>query len=290
MTETDGEKPPSRTTMGAGALLRQAREAQGLHIAALAASLKVPPAKLEALEQDRFDLLPDATFARALALTVCRVLKLDPAPVLAQLPRAGDGRLEHVATGLNTPFRQRAGAADPTAGGTLLHNPVLWIVALLLAGAAAIYFWPRPGAVDGAVTSAAVDVATAADAAASAIDAGMPASASEPRVETAPPVPADGAATTAGVSAEAGSAAHDGTAAQPLAVRVRETSWVEVTDAGGSTLLSRTVAAGETVALDGRFPMRLTIGNAGATEVLRRGQPVNLAPHVRDNIARLELP
>ncbi|MEP7282601.1 MAG: helix-turn-helix domain-containing protein [Rubrivivax sp.] len=288
MTETDGEKPPSRTPTGAGALLRQAREAQGLHIAALAASLKVPPAKLEALEQDRFDLLPDATFARALALTVCRVLKLDPAPVLAQLPRAGDGRLEHVATGLNTPFRQRAGAADPTAGGMLLHNPVLWIVALLLAGAAAIYFWPRT--VDGAVTSAAVDGATAAGAAASATDAGLPDSVPAPSAETALPVPADGAATPAGVPAEAASAAADGTVAPPLSVRVRETSWVEVTDAGGSTLLSRTVAAGETVVLDGRFPMRLTIGNAGATEVLRRGQPVNLAPHVRDNIARLELP
>jgi cytoskeleton protein RodZ len=250
----------------------------------------VPPAKLEALEQDRFDLLPDATFARALALAVCRVLKLDPAPVLAQLPRAGNGRLEHVATGLNTPFRQRAGAAEPTAGGALLRNPVLWIVVLLLVGAAAIYFWPRRAAVDAAVTSAAVEAATAADAAASAIGVAMPASAVEPTVEPVPPASVDSTAVTPGAAADAASTAPDGAAPQPLAVRVRETSWVEVTDASGSTLLSRTVAAGETVALDGRFPMRLTIGNAEATEVLRRGQPVNLTPHVRDNIARLELP
>ena len=55
-----------------GALLREAREAQGLHIAALAAAIKVTQKKLELLEADRFDALPDATFARALAQTVCR--------------------------------------------------------------------------------------------------------------------------------------------------------------------------------------------------------------------------
>ena len=65
----------------AGALLRAARLAQGLHIAALAASIKVSPAKLEALEAGRSHELPDHTFARALALTVCRVLKIDATPV-----------------------------------------------------------------------------------------------------------------------------------------------------------------------------------------------------------------
>ena len=49
----------------AGALLRSAREAAGLHIAALAVSLKVPVKKLEALEQDRMDLLPDADWLPA---------------------------------------------------------------------------------------------------------------------------------------------------------------------------------------------------------------------------------
>ena len=69
----------------AGALLRQARQAQGMHIAVLAAAIKVSQRKLEALEGDRLDELPDATFTRALAQTVCRTLKIDPAPVLALL-------------------------------------------------------------------------------------------------------------------------------------------------------------------------------------------------------------
>ena len=58
---------PRPTT--AGGLLRQARQAKGLHIAALAAAIKVVPRKLELLESDQFDKLPDATFTRALAHT-----------------------------------------------------------------------------------------------------------------------------------------------------------------------------------------------------------------------------
>ena len=53
---------PSSTPVTAGRLLREAREAAGLHIASLAVSLKVPVRKLELLEADRFDELPDAVF------------------------------------------------------------------------------------------------------------------------------------------------------------------------------------------------------------------------------------
>jgi cytoskeleton protein RodZ len=72
-------------------------------------------------------------------------------------------------------------------------------------------------------------------------------------------------------------------------VLAREASWVEVTDAGGRSLIARTLAAGEAVGLDGEFPLRVKIGNAAATEVQLRGQRVDLAAATRDNIARLEL-
>ena len=47
----------------------------------------VPVRQLEALEADRLDLLPDLTFARALTSSVCRQLRIDPAPILEALPR-----------------------------------------------------------------------------------------------------------------------------------------------------------------------------------------------------------
>ena len=56
------EAAASPLSPSAGMLLRQAREAAGVHIGALSVSLKVPVKKLEALEADRHDLLPDAVF------------------------------------------------------------------------------------------------------------------------------------------------------------------------------------------------------------------------------------
>ena len=72
--------------MTAGRLLAARREDAGLHLAALAATLKVPLHKLQALEDDRYDTFDDIVFLRALASSVCRVLKMDAGPVLALLP------------------------------------------------------------------------------------------------------------------------------------------------------------------------------------------------------------
>ncbi|MFS2053598.1 helix-turn-helix domain-containing protein, partial [Variovorax sp. CT11-76] len=54
----------------AGTMLREAREAHGLHIEMVAAALKVPAQKLLALEADDIAALPDPVFARALAVGV----------------------------------------------------------------------------------------------------------------------------------------------------------------------------------------------------------------------------
>ena len=132
---SDADQGPS-----AGALLRSAREAAGLHIAALAVSLKVPVKKLEALEQDRTDLLPDAVFARALAASVCRSLKVDAAPVLARLPHGGGTQLK-VQTHVPTPFRSAGERSTSPLWSVIARPPVVGGLALLL-GTLALVFWP----------------------------------------------------------------------------------------------------------------------------------------------------
>ena len=269
--------PPRPTT--AGGMLRHARQAQGLHIAALAAAIKVVPRKLELLESDQFDQLPDATFTRALAQTVCRTLKIDPAPILALMPPAlGQHRLEQVAEGLRTPFRDRPGRLEPSEW-TSVAMPALVLAALLLILAAAVYMapagwlkWPR--------TSAAP--AASAPAAASAVvtetllmPPTMAASAAAPAEETMPAVVSE-TALAPGVPGV-------------LQLRPSEASWVEVVDARGKPLISRLVQAGESVGLDGVMPFKVRIGNANAMEVVFRGQPLDLGPFIRDNIAKLEL-
>lgn len=271
--------------MTAGGLLRQAREAQGLHIAALAASLKVPQRKLEALERDRIDELPDATFARALAQTVCRALKIDAAEVLALLPRHDTASLDQVSSGLNTPFRERPGPMEPAFGG-LLRHPATGIVGLLVVAALVVWLWPR-GVPSGASLPSAASAASAAASVVADVVALPSLTASEPAGETvhAAPQPAE----PAGSAASAAQAPSASTGPGLLVLRTREASWIEVTDGSNRPLLSRTVQPGESVGLDGSLPLRLTVGNAMATEISFRGQPVDLSPLTRDNIARLEL-
>ncbi len=136
----------------AGGLLREAREAAGLHIAALAVSMKVPVAKLEALEADRFDLLPDAVFARALASGVCRQLKVDARPVLDKLPQSAKPMLRENERGIDAPFRSPSDGPGP---GLLdkLSWPVA-VVGLLVVGMVGIYFYPHRGEAPAASTAA----------------------------------------------------------------------------------------------------------------------------------------
>jgi len=78
----------------AGTLLRKLRESKGLHIAALAYALKVDVSKLEALESDQLELLPDVNFARALAFAVCRYLLVDSGEILKLMPKSSSNNLK----------------------------------------------------------------------------------------------------------------------------------------------------------------------------------------------------
>lgn len=153
----DGVQGPS-----AGTLLKSAREAAGLHIAALAVSLKVPVKKLEALEADRLDLLPDAVFVRALASSVCRSLKMDATEVLSRLPQSSAPRLNHQDKGINAPFRAPSDGPGPSLW-TQISRPAVLGGLLLLLGALVLIFFPavQPGSGEGQSVAETSAVATA---------------------------------------------------------------------------------------------------------------------------------
>ena len=275
----------------AGRLLKEARERQGLHIAALAASIKVTPKKLEALEADRFDALPDATFTRALAQTVCRALKIDPAPVLRLLPPPLGHRLEHVAEGLNAPFRDRTGALVKPEWTGFATRPTFWITLVILVAAVAVYFVPS-----GLIRLPSGRTTAASAAAVSTVTTTLPLPSTATRPGETPGMPPDAPAEIAGPPAAAdalpSASTATGEAAVPaglLQVRTSAPSWVEVSDARGQPLIARLMQPGEVVGLDGALPLRVRIGNASATQLTFRGQPTELAAFTRDNVARLEL-
>jgi cytoskeleton protein RodZ len=75
-----------------------------------------------------------------------------------------------------------------------------------------------------------------------------------------------------------------------LVLAFRGASWAEVRDRTGRVLLSQTVQAGQAHTLTGTPPFDLHIGNAQDVAVTFNGQPVDLAPYTRQNIARFTLP
>jgi cytoskeleton protein RodZ len=301
--------PAPAAAATAGSLLREARLARGMHIAALANAMKVAPQKLEALEADRFDELPGTAFTRALAQTVCRTLKVDPAPVLALLPAAPGHGLEHMSRGINEPFRDRPGRQSP-ADLSFLKSPVRLgsiglvvlaiVVYLLPAGWVGERFnelssstpSPAPSSASGVETTV-IDTVVGVPAAEPVLPStaasevpGAPVTPAVPAIETVHSAPTEAAPAASGLVASPVAAASSA----PLQLRATAESWVEVIDRRGVALFSRMLQPGETVGLDGAYPLRVKIGNAQATEVSFKGQRVDLTPLTsRDNVAKLEL-
>ena len=66
-------------------------------------------------------------------------------------------------------------------------------------------------------------------------------------------------------------------------------SWVEVTDARGTVVLRRTLAAGEAASASGVLPLAAVVGRADATQVQVRGRAFDLGAVSKDNVARFEV-
>lgn len=291
----DGLAVVPRTGHSAGALLHDAREAAGLHIGALAVALKVPVKKLEALEADRIDLLPDAVFARALAASVCRTLKIDPTEVLSLLPESGRPSLEFTARRAAAVVQSRS--SEP--GRALLSRlslPVLMGAGLLVLATIALLVFPAfddaMPEVDTPVAHGASEPSVAPAAAQEAPAAVVPPVAGAVEVAPSAPLASAAAAAVPSASASASASAPASVAAVgsgPLILLARSSTWVQVTDAAGAAPLRRTLADGESVAVSGAMPLSVVVGRADAIEVTVRGEPLDLAPVTRNNIARFQV-
>ena len=286
----------------AGEMLRQAREDGGLHIAALAVALKVSVKKLEALEADRLDLLPDAVFVRAMASSVCRALKIDPAPVLAQLPQTAVPRLEVDGCGLNTPF-QTPGDVSRVSILDQLSRPVVLAALALLVGALVLIFFPSmDNDVPAATASEVLVPSSVAEPETPPIQAMVPAPAVEPAparqqpLSTATPAkPAPVVAATVLPPAGASSSAMNAPVKPKVSTTgiivftTRGESWVEVTDARGAIQISRMIGVGDVVGVSGALPLSVVVGRADVTDVQVRGKPFSLDAVSKGNVAHFEV-
>ena len=312
------EQVPTQGQATAGVLLRQAREAARMQLPVMAATLKVPQHKLEALEADDYAAFPDHVFMRALAMGMCRTLHIDAESVLAKLPRTEIKSLAKTGPGINEAVKVRSSfkvTGTPLDSGNSSSRKIAAGVLILLAAAAAVYFVPFQQMVDGpdgagapvpaqaqsgqtpVVSAPAAEPLAQAEGGAQGSSATPAAAVTEPVSVAAASMPGDGTAASAPASATAAqTAAPAADAAVPmtgaaglLVLKVNTgQSWVKVRDGAGKVVLEKTLSKDESATAEGQLPLSVIVGNAKGTQVTVRGEPFDISS-TRDNVARFEV-
>jgi len=286
-----------------GEILRRAREARRETVGDVAYALKLTTRQVEAMEAERFDLLPGPAFVRGFLRNYGRYLGLDPAALLAGLAKNAAAMPVELAPLSNAEGVMPSGRAARSA-----RLPAALVAGALLTVVVAGWFfdWFQMPDTDSATVELAPsegeatplpvpleppspaepDVAPQLSSpAAVAPDGGAAndvppqAPAAAPLPEAAPaPIAEDSATTT--VPAGLPGVEH-------LVFRFAGDSWVEVRDATGKVIFSGLNAAGSTRTIQGQPPFGLVVGNAQKVTTEFRGQPLDLVPHIRVGVAKL---
>ena len=287
-------------SIGPGRRLRSEREALGVSVREVADTLNLSIAVVQALEDDDYKQLPGAVFIRGYVRAYARLLDLDPAPLVDQLPAAG-GRV--------TPVAREPELAEWIRARPALVLGALASAALVVLLAGVLWLWPEEGfdslwkSVDGSAVSV---PPVEADAAWEWEQAQQPVP-TEPATSAAQPA-ADGGGISAEISVSelaantipAKSVAASATEASgvqrltvtgtdTLTLRFSADCWVEISDVDGVVLYRELHRPDDVLDLVGQAPFRVKLGHAPGVELAFRGETIALAPHTRNNVAALVL-
>ena len=244
----------------------------------MAASLRLHPNQIRAIEQEDLARLPAPAYVRGFIRSYARVLNIDPAPLLSDLNAKLAPARESVVDGTATDY-----VAARAAGRERMLPQWAIGIALVVLTALGLIGWqatqrsapapapPEPLAVSAAPPTPAPALATDATAspvseasAAPADPIPAPAEVAEPTVR--PSVIATGAAPTLALRFNGASCRGNRSQRQDFVV---------------ATERSRAEHA-----LDGELPLTVVIGDANFASVEVRGAAFSLQPFTRNNVAR----
>lgn len=298
-------------TDSVGEGLKAAREERGLSIAEVAQSLKFAPRQIEALEQDRFDLLPGGTFVRGMVRSYARLLKLPPEPMLQGM---ADKFQAPDANTLAARYSQPVPFSDNARRSTFVYLGLS--LAVLALGGGVAYQWYREHNTSTQVAAAKraaekrakpnpAPVATPAPAPtpAPAVTTVASAPRAQPKtLEQSPPMvkvstekapapkPAAAAPIVDKVAPPPPAVTKVASGIHRLVIRCEEEAWIEVKDQNERMLVSSLNPKGAERVVQARGPLTLVIGNAAHVRVLHNDRPIDLTPHTKLAIARFTLP
>ena len=261
---------------GVGEELARTRAAQGLSIADIAQQLKFAVRQIEAMEQDRFEDLPSGTFARGMVRSYARLLKLDAEDLVGRMA-ARVAVPDNAAAVAGT--RRPIPITDSNRRGNLIYATLS--LAILGAIAAMAFEWQRERSNAARLTfvpAAKLPVEPQRLAAALPVEMKPSIIASLPGAEEAPPAVASPATLAAVAPGN-----------RRIVLKFERAAWVEVRGRDGKTLLSQLNPAGSEQTVEGRPPFSLIIGNAQHVQLSYEDRQIDLAPHVKVEVARFTL-
>lgn len=329
--DAEGQKEPQdqRRASAPGAQLATQREAMGLSVEQIADQLKLAPRQVVALEQGDYASLPNMAVTRGFIRAYAKVVRLDPAPLVAQIEVApAVPAAEHAPVRREKMPTSFSESRFPTLTERRGSKPTGWIVGgvvVVLAVAAAAGAWqaglipadllqPKQAAVEtvqpaaGTVTAPLqapnvplVSPPPSPDNTAPLVTAPATGTVTAPDATAAAPAPA-AAATTATTVAPAVAPAVTPPAATPVAaaaaapaganqlvLTVTEDSWIEIRRPGASSLIARLVKAGSTETFDIDRQSTLIVGKPDGVRATLRGEPVALPKVANGTISRVQI-
>jgi cytoskeleton protein RodZ len=302
--EQQGEPVQIETTPGMQ--LAALRNAMGWSVEQVADQLKLAPRQIIAIEQNDFAALPGIAVTRGFIRVYAKLLKTDPAPLLAAIPGEPPAATipPTARPDLSAPFSEaRMPSMYRRSSSSKPLFRIALLIALLLAVVAGVALKWGPALLEpisariGKQTSPSVEpvisekkmeaeVAHAAPSSPAVTSAPVPA----PTLTEMPPA----ANAVVAVAPDVGGTATitdapSGKKNDALVLTLHEDSWIQIKRPDGSTLISRLLKAGASETFDITGPVLLTVGNVAGVEATLRGVPLNIKPKNNSNTARLKL-
>lgn len=326
MSDTTGnDKPQFLSPVSSGDRLRQAREAAGLSRGEVAMQMRLSERKIQALEEDNYELFPSETFVSGYLRSYAKVLGLPESDFIrpvssTQLPpvlTSSSGKNKQ-ASSMDLPVRMVTYAIIVVM---LVSLGMWWIsqrdkvvvkfvdqavVAQEQVGNAVVTVIEEQhaapsvsevndGAADGAASATPLDNATDM---LSNVDATAQQESTPPLVDPAAPptvvLPKVKAETQTAVIAEepevpAPPPLTDDIPSSKLVIEYQSDSWTEVDDSAGRRLVYGLMPAGQTLELKGEAPFRVFLGYADGVIIHYNNELFEHTAYHRGEIARFRV-
>ena len=324
-SEQPDDQQATQPAASLGAAIQAARLAKNMTQQDVSNALRFSVKQIEALENNAFDLLPDAMITRGFIRNYARLLEIDAEPLLASYRASVSDETDKVIVVKSSmPPVQLSKDTQPWLKYILASILVLFF---LLAWLFYVDYMPKQDAVaPEKIPDAAPETAPVVSQPLPEI--ALPAAQREADAEMANANPAEGtnantdvqvneakslnasAASAPAANADSKPAAQSAqqlpvpqspqtlqqasvpaavNAAKSLSLAFTAQTWVSVTDKSGKVVYEKMSHNGDKDIVNGTPPFNLVIGNASATKLSFGGKDVDLTAYTKNNVARITL-